>query len=673
MKKALRLLFFFIQIPIALHSIHHWPTLDYSFEALEPHIDKETMRLHYEEQHKREIDELNAALHKYPELADKKIEELLEEWKELPRELKQIIRNNGGSYLNHLFFWRSMSPQKTTPSDAFRQAIGRSFGSLKEFQAAFIDAALKIFGSGWAWLCLNKAGELAIKTTANHDNPITEGFFPLLCIDLWEHAYYLKYHNDRKRYLNAWWNTINWREVERLHQQYMSEKKMQQPFKGVILIPGITGDLAKRKLIPALYDMIKSGMRGLIIGLGRQELTVANILEPARSFISQIDQSTWDTLCSMTRYFFASKEKREYAEIHKLIEQAEKEHKLNGQRIAYLALPPDVFCSYTEQLTQAGIIKHGNPRHVIVYEKPFGWSSQAADHINECIKARLTEEQIYRIDHYLAKGLVALLPSFCTSNDLIRRAWNNRSIKEISIIFDETMGMEGRGSFYDRYGALKDVVQNHMLQLLALLTLDESDTYDASLMQHKKAEFIRSLSIVEGAEGQYEGYKQEPGVNPQSATETAVILKLISNDTRWKGVSFVLRTGKALKHKTTEIKIVFNDLLCPSVLVFRITPQEEVVLNLAFNTFGTDKTSSIELKSSVEADDAYKRLLNEIMHGYRNSTVSFEEIKAQWQFAEKVKELHLPLITYQKGSTGPSSVVLQSNPVLFASLKETIL
>ena len=537
-KKFCTLVFFFIQVSSPMLAAYTLPALGYSFDALEPHIDKESMRLHYLHHHQKDIRDLNAALEKYPAFSDKKIEELIKEGDTLPVELKSSVRNSGGSHFNHVLFWRTMSPRKVQPSEQFVTAISTVFGSMKELKNAFIEAGQKMFGSGWLWLCLGDESNLVLISTLNNDTPLTKGLLPLLCVDLWEHAYCLKYHNDRAAYLEAWWNVINWPEVESLYNTYISEKKMQKPFNGVLIIPGIKGDLAKRKLIPALYQMIKEGMRGIIVGLGRQESTVTQILDQARPFIQNLDQTVWDALTSMTHYFSFSEEKKEFTEIHKLIEQPEKEKKLSGQRIAYLAVPPDSFCSLTEQLTQAGIIKQGNLYHSIVYEKPFGSSGASAYQINECIKGCLQEEQIYRVDHYLAKGLVALLPSLCTSNDLLRRAWNNKTIKEISIYFDETIGMEGRGSFYDRYGALKDVVQNHILQLLALVTLDESDTYDVSVMHRRKAEFIQSLSIVEAAEGQYEGYLQEKDVNPRSTTETAVILKLVSSDSAGKGSLF---------------------------------------------------------------------------------------------------------------------------------------
>lgn len=189
------------------------PDLPYAFDALEPYIDEETMHLHHDKHHNTYVTNLNAAIEKHPELGEKTIEELLSDMDAVPTDIKTAVRNNGGGHANHSFFWKIMAPNAGgEPTGAIKEAIDEAFGDFATFKEEFKKAATGRFGSGWAWLVMEN-GKLAITSTANQDSPLMEGKTPILGLDVWEHAYYLKYKNVRPDYIEAFWNVVNWEEV----------------------------------------------------------------------------------------------------------------------------------------------------------------------------------------------------------------------------------------------------------------------------------------------------------------------------------------------------------------------------------------------------------------------------------------------------------------------------
>ncbi len=194
---------------------HRLPELSYPYDALEPYIDAQTMEIHHTKHHGGYVKKLNAALEKYPYLFEVSAEELIRNLASVPEEIRTAVRNNGGGHLNHSLFWTILSPNGGgEPSGALREALEKTFGDFATFQAQFTGAALGRFGSGWAWLAVNRFRELVVLSTPNQDNPLMDGLIPILGLDVWEHAYYLKYQNRRAEYVENWWKVVNWPQVE---------------------------------------------------------------------------------------------------------------------------------------------------------------------------------------------------------------------------------------------------------------------------------------------------------------------------------------------------------------------------------------------------------------------------------------------------------------------------
>ncbi|WP_139904665.1 superoxide dismutase [Clostridium thermarum] len=200
------------------------PVLKYEYKDLEPFIDENTMTIHHTKHHATYINNLNAALEKYPELAEKSLEDLLRGLRDLPEEIKTAVRNNGGGNYNHSLFWSIMTPNgEGAPEGKLNDDIVKTFGSFEAFKEEFTKAATTRFGSGWAWLVVDDNGNLKVTSTANQDNPIMDNLTPILGLDVWEHAYYLKYQNRRPEYISAWWNIVSWKEVSRLYNEALTK------------------------------------------------------------------------------------------------------------------------------------------------------------------------------------------------------------------------------------------------------------------------------------------------------------------------------------------------------------------------------------------------------------------------------------------------------------------
>ena len=318
-----------------------------------------------------------------------------------------------------------------------------------------------------------------------------------------------------------------------------------------------------------------------------------------------------------------------------MVELVEKKHALSGNRLAYLAAAAHFFCPITQHLGESGIVQRlhgdGNQWHRIIYEKPFGKNLESAHEINACIAQWFKESQIYRVDHYLTKEVVSNIALLRFTNCVFEPLWNNRYIDQVQIILSETRGIENRGGYYDQYGALRDVVQNHMLELLALIAMEAPEKLTGDHIRNARTQVMEKISVVDGMLGQYESYTQEQQVAIDSKTETFVALHLRVNNPRWTGVPFYLKTGKSLDKYEVVIHLKFKqvDCLltknCPSEsnwLTIKIAPDAIFLLNLNAKKPGrTDELMTVAMEFCHSCmfgevtPDAYEVLIEEVFVG----------------------------------------------------------
>lgn len=439
----------------------------------------------------------------------------------------------------------------------------------------------------------------------------------------------------------------------------------------IFIILGATGDLSKRKLLPAITKLIKQFPLAHfhVIGTGREATTREALFETVRKHHKHVDHEALQKLEHNFTYVQLDFDNPEqYQELARVTQELETQGFTN--RLVYCSTASDYFCTITNHVIQAKIIESHNLNHRIVYEKPFGWNLASARQINACIQKSLDEKQVYRIDHYLAKEFVNNILLLRSTNALFKNSWNKESIESVKILFNETLGIEGRGVFYDHYGAVRDVFQNHILQLLALVAIEPPTSLDSEALRDRKAEILKSVKVVDGVLGQYDGYRDEPGIKKDSKTETYVALQLEVDTPQWRGIPFYVETGKCLAKKTTEIKITLKPLgsciwspdhVCSSnVITINLTPEEGFSLTLNSKKPGSQNDlTRITFDapyahafgpSSVEA---YEILLQEIMNGQQSIVVRFDEIEYQWRITDQVYEHNFPLLHYQQGSSGP--------------------
>ncbi len=438
---------------------------------------------------------------------------------------------------------------------------------------------------------------------------------------------------------------------------------------------GATGDLAKRKLFPAIYRLIadKKLDNFAIIGAAIDDLSAEAVLERSKEFIKELDTSIWQQLKERT--FYQPLDFRRLDDFHalaNLVRQQEKKYNL-GNRFFYLATAAHFYCDITEHLGASGLVKRLQPKdeywHRIVYEKPFGHDLESAHEINACIAKLFNESQIYRVDHYLTKELVSSIALVRFTNCVFEPLWNNQYIDQVQITLTETIGIESRGGYYDLYGALRDVVQNHMLQLLALTAMEPPDKLIGEFIRGERAKVLEKVHVNDVMLGQYKNYKTEKDVNPDSQTETFAVLYLTIDNPRWTGVPFFLKTGKKLNKKETAIHIRFKQVDCllarncpsePNWLTIGIEPDARFLLSLNAKKPGeTDVVVPVPMEFSHSAffgpgtPTGYEVLLEEAIRGEQATSVRFDEIESAWRVIDEVKAKKFPLFAYEVGSRGP--------------------
>ncbi len=443
-----------------------------------------------------------------------------------------------------------------------------------------------------------------------------------------------------------------------------------------IILFGATGDLSKRKIIPALYRFIahKKLENFIIVGAAFEEVTAEQMINAAQPFVEKGDEAIWQTLRSNSFYkkinFTAD---ADYKSLNNFVQECERKQGIAGNRLFYLATSASFFCPITHNSAQAGLLQRKEEKdpiwHRIVYEKPFGHDLKSAREINECIKNTINETQVYRIDHYLTKEVVSNIAMIRFTNCVLEPLWSNRYIDQVQIVLSESVGMEGRGAYYDAYGALRDVVQNHMLEMLALICMESPEKLTGDYIRAERVKVLEKVRFIDGILGQYNGYLSEKSVSENSRTDTYASLKLAVETPRWKGVPFYLKTGKKLDKKETVIHIKFKQVDCllmrgcptdSNWLTLQIAPEAIFSLTLNAKIVGsTDQVEPVKMEfchscvQGVQTPEAYEVLLEEVMRGEQSISVRFDEIEYAWKVIDDIESRQLPVYSYAQGSTGP--------------------
>lgn len=427
----------------------------------------------------------------------------------------------------------------------------------------------------------------------------------------------------------------------------------------ILVIVGISGDLSKRKLLPAIRQIARAGAlpeHFRIVGVTRQNLHKDAVL-PAG------DKKFLRSVVSIRQMDLT--DPKAYKGLYDDLKTVEKEFGVPAQKLFYLSVPPQASQQVIRLLGEAGFGELGGTK--LLLEKPFGSDTASAENLIEHIKEHFSENQVYRIDHFLAKEMAQNIVVFRAGNSLFKRTWNKDFIESIDIIASESIDIEGRASFYEQTGALRDLVQSHLLQLAALTLMRLPEWGDWEKIPERRLEALKAIEQPQDIEkqvlrGQYVGYREAVN-NPKSSVETFVNLTLRSKDPRWEGVPITLTTGKALAYKTTEIRIRYRqeDAAEANELILRIQPNEGMSIQLWAKRPGYER----ELQQ-VQHDfsyryhfkglaEAYERIFIDAMRGDRALFATSEEVLASWRILEPIQHhwdmTDKDLVLYKPGST----------------------
>jgi glucose-6-phosphate 1-dehydrogenase len=464
-----------------------------------------------------------------------------------------------------------------------------------------------------------------------------------------------------------------------------------------------TGDLAKRKLFPAFYSLYREGMLGdnfAVIGLARRPRTTEQFQADVKQSIDEFarykidDQEKWTSFAKHFEYMSLDINDVEgFHKLKSLTVELDEKFQTGGNRLFYLALAPELFGNVSLNLREGGLVETEG-WHRLVIEKPFGYDLESAEKLNGQLREVFEEKDIYRIDHYLGKEMVQNIEFVRFANAFFEPLWNNKYIANIQITLSETVGVEERGGYYDHSGALRDMGQNHMLQMLMMMAMEPPSRMHSEDIRDEKVKVLRSLRLFDSADevrenvvrGQYmEGtsakgklmsaYRKEDSVNPESATETYFAAKVFVDNFRWAGVPFYIRTGKRLPVKTTEVVVEFKNIpsnvylakkhdMQPNLLVFRVNPMEGIYLKMNVKKPGSegviipiamDFCQSCQV--GINTPEAYERLLHDAVRGDSTYFTRWDEVSLAWQYVDRIakawSERKDDLKLYPAGSWGP--------------------
>lgn len=444
-----------------------------------------------------------------------------------------------------------------------------------------------------------------------------------------------------------------------------------------IVIIGASGDLTQRKLIPALHSL---GCEGLlsphvqVIGLARSALAEDNLREHlfggvviyARHKPAPGLCELWPQFARRITYLAGDyADPQTYRRLAQRLTQNDAEAGTQGNRLFYLAIPPTLYATVIQHLGQAGLQHSPTGWTRIIIEKPFGRDLESARQLNAQVHAVFDEEQIYRIDHYLGKETVQNILVLRFANSIFEPLWNRNYVDHVQITMAEDIGVEHRASYYEQAGVVRDMVQNHMLQLLTLTAMEPPTALNARTLRDEKVKVlqaVRPFALSDGVWGQYEGYRAEPGVSPDSRTPTFVALRLYVDNWRWQGVPFYVRTGKRMAKKSTRITLQFKQVphllfpestdLLPNSLSLFIQPDEGV--NLCFETKVPGagmRTKRVDMAFAYKEHfgehlipDAYERLLLDALQGDASLFARSDEIELAWRLVDPLAGEREPII-----------------------------
>ncbi len=470
----------------------------------------------------------------------------------------------------------------------------------------------------------------------------------------------------------------------------------------VMVIFGASGDLTKRKLLPAVYKLFKEHLvpsNFSVVGFSRSPMSDdefrSRMRDAAEEFGGPVDTATWHKFAGGLRYISGNPHHpEEYAKLTSVLSELDRERGTGGNRVYYLAVPPSSFLPIVRNLQAAGLAQPEQAWARVIIEKPFGHDLESAKALNCELNKVFREEQIYRIDHYLGKETVQNLLVFRFANGIFEPIWNRRYVDHVQITAAETLGVENRASYYEEAGALRDMVQNHMLQLLSMTAMEPPVSFDADTVRAEKVKVLRAIRPLCSEDtphcavrGQYGpgqiggekvvGYRQEPGVDPNSNTETFAAVKLQIENWRWAGVPFYLRAGKRMAKQATEIAVQFKQpplrlfegthAIPPNLIVVRIQPDEGIALRFSAKRPGPatrvrDVNMDFRYSTSfgMASANAYERLLLDCMLGDPTLFASSRFVELGWSLLTPMLEAWKNHPTpgfpnYAAGTWGPAA------------------
>ena len=470
----------------------------------------------------------------------------------------------------------------------------------------------------------------------------------------------------------------------------------------IMVIFGGTGDLTHRKLVPAVYNLALQGQlspRFALVGTGRKQKSHDQYRSELYSSVEKysrikIKNEIWNKLSGKIFYYrLELSDSSEYCRLKTFLEGIDGNNDTDGNRLFYLSVAPGFFEPIALNLKNSGMATNEGPWQRLVIEKPFGRDLATAQYLNNAITDVFPEQSIFRIDHYLGKEMLQNMLVIRFGNAMFESIWNSRYIDNIQITSSETVGVETRAAYYESSGAMRDMVQNHMLQLLALVAMEPPADIDARFVRDEKVKLLHSLSKIDPGNvhdnivmGQYvsslpnnervNGYREESGVSRDSDTETFVAMRLFAGNFRWGNMPFYLRTGKRMAEKMTSIIIEFKSIpeilyfkdftgMQPNILEIRIQPEEGISFQFNMKRPGTlNEIANVKMDYcqnctfGVNSPEAYERLLADILRADHTLFTSWEEIEASWSFTDNIikacrDDENFILHGYPAGTWGP--------------------